>query len=209
MATTEPNWELGELDIAIEEPDMLLDYAVEAALLTSPEPLPMRHLVKLLGVSDDETLDEPPRALRERILRVLARLQRHWNSRGLRLAEVASGWRFQTSDQVSQRLSALKSEKAPKYSRATLETLAIIAYRQPVTRGDIEDLRGVAVNPIIIKTLEAREWIECIGHKEVPGRPALFATTKKFLDDLGLVQLTDLPAVEGLNALIENKRNGS
>jgi segregation and condensation protein B len=111
------------------------------------------------------------------------------------LVEVAGGWRFQTRVEIMPWLSRLKNEKPPRYSRALLETLAIIAYRQPVTRGDIEEIRGVAVNPAIVKTLEERGWIEVVGHRDVPGRPALFATTQRFLSDLGLSALDQLPAL--------------
>jgi len=115
---------------------------------------------------------------------------------------VADGWRFQSRAEMQPWLTRLKNEKPPRYSRAVLETLAIIAYRQPVTRGDIEDIRGVTVNPNIIKTLEEREWIEAIGHRDVPGRPTLFATTAHFLSDLGLRGLADLPPLEELGKLV-------
>jgi len=112
------------------------------------------------------------------------------------LVELASGWRFQTKPEMQSFVERLQPEKPPRYSRAVLETLAIVAYRQPVTRGDIEDVRGVAVSPQIIQTLEARGWIDVIGHRETPGRPALYATTKTFLDDLGLRALSELPPLE-------------
>jgi segregation and condensation protein B len=135
--------------------------------------------------------------------KVLEDLRSDWQGRGVELVSVASGWRFQTRPQFQGILDRLSPQKPPKYSRAVLETLAIIAYRQPVTRGDIEDIRGVAVAATILKALEARQWIERIGHREVEGRPELFATTRAFLDDLGLRSLTELPPLEELGTLIE------
>jgi segregation and condensation protein B len=130
-------------------------------------------------------------------LRVLLdELRADWTGRGVELAALASGWRFQSSASMRQYLDRLNPEKAPRYSRAVLETLAIIAYRQPVTRGDIEEIRGVTVSSPVIKTLEERGWVEVIGHREAPGRPALFATTRAFLDDLGLRSLEELPVLE-------------
>jgi segregation and condensation protein B len=117
--------------------------------------------------------------------------------------QLASGWRFQTRPEYQVVLERLKEERPPKYSRAVLETLAIIAYRQPVTRGDIEDIRGVAVSPNVIKTLESRGWIDIVGHRDTPGRPALFATTRSFLDDLGLRSLTELPALTELERIMD------
>ncbi len=129
---------------------------------------------------------------------MLARIQDQWQGKGVMLCEVASGWRFQTRADVQVHLDRLHPEKPPKYSRATMETLAIIAYKQPVTRGDIEDIRGVTVSSNIVKQLEDRGWVEVIGHRDAPGRPALFATTRQFLDDLGLASLSQLPTLEGL-----------
>lgn len=129
---------------------------------------------------------------------MLARIQEQWQGKGVMLCEVASGWRFQTRADVQVHLDRLHPEKPPKYSRATMETLAIIAYKQPVTRGDIEDIRGVTVSSSIVKQLEDRGWVEVIGHRDAPGRPALFATTRQFLDDLGLASLSQLPTLEGL-----------
>jgi len=134
--------------------------------------------------------------------RALEELRQQWQGRGVELVQVADGWRFQTRPEMQPWLSRLKNEKPPRYSRAVLETLAIIAYRQPVTRGDIEDIRGVSVNPHIIKTLEERGWIEAIGHRDVPGRPALFGTTAHFLGDLGLRTLSELPPLEELGNLV-------
>lgn len=124
---------------------------------------------------------------------LLHELQLEWSQRGVELTQVASGWRFQSRPEMRVYLDRLHPEKPPRYSRATLETLAIIAYRQPVTRGDMEDIRGVTINALIIKQLEDRGWIEVIGHREAAGRPALFATTRQFLDDLGITSLDQLP----------------
>jgi segregation and condensation protein B len=125
--------------------------------------------------------------------RALESLRADWQGRGVELVQLADGWRFQTRAEYQRYLDRLNPEKPPRYSRATLETLAVIAYRQPVTRGDVEEIRGVAVNTQIVRTLEERGWIEVVGHKEVPGRPALFSTTKQFLSDLGLRALSELP----------------
>lgn len=166
---------------------------LEAALLASPEPLSLQSLKRLF----DDEIDA------ETLRKVLEDLRADWQGRGVELVSVASGWRFQTRPQFQGILDRLNPQKPPKYSRAVLETLAIIAYRQPVTRGDIEDIRGVSVAPTILKALEARLWIERIGHREVEGRPELFATTRAFLDDLGLRSLSELPPLEELGALIE------
>jgi segregation and condensation protein B len=128
--------------------------------------------------------------------RLLSELQDQWAGRGVELVQVASGWRFQSRPEMRPYLDRLHPEKPPKYSRATLETLAIIAYRQPVTRGDMEDIRGVTINSLLLKQLEDRGWIEVIGHRETVGRPALYATTRQFLDDLGLASLDRLPTLE-------------
>ena len=156
---------------------------IEAALLTSPHPLPVEQLRRLFV---------PPMS-QEEVLSALEQLARHWQKRAMRLVEVSDGWRFQTNRQVMGYLSRLSEEKPPKYSRAALETLAIIAYRQPATRGDIEDIRGVKVNPDFIRVFQERGWIEVIGRRETAGRPEIFGTTRKFLDDLGLKSLEDLP----------------
>mgnify|MGYP003948467377 FL=1 len=128
---------------------------------------------------------------------LLADLQDEWAQRGVELVSVATGWRFQSRPEMREYLDRLHPEKPPRYTRAVLETLAIIAYRQPVTRGDMEDIRGVTINSMILKQLEDRGWIESIGHREAPGRPALFATTRQFLDDLGLESLDQLPLLDG------------
>jgi segregation and condensation protein B len=134
----------------------------------------------------------------EDILALLEQLQTQWEAKGIELVQVASGWRFQSRPQMREYLDRLHPEKPPRYTRATLETLAIIAYRQPVTRGDMEDIRGVTINSLLLKQLEDRGWVEVIGHREAPGRPALFATTRQFLDDLGLSSLGDLPPLEAM-----------
>jgi segregation and condensation protein B len=159
---------------------------LEAALLTSEQPLSVAELRHLFN---DELNADTIRVL-------LDELRSDWNGRGIELVALATGWRFQSSPLMRPYLERLNPERPPKYSRAVLETLAIIAYRQPVTRGDIEEIRGVTVSTNVIKTLEDRGWIEVIGHREAPGRPALFATTKAFLDDLGLRSLEELPTLE-------------
>jgi len=159
---------------------------LEAALLTSEQPLSVAELRRLFN---DELNADTVRVL-------LDELRTDWNGRGVELAAIATGWRFQSAPLMRPYLERLNPERPPKYSRAVLETLAIIAYRQPVTRGDIEEIRGVTVSTNVMKTLEDRGWVEVIGHREAPGRPALFATTKEFLDDLGLRSLEELPALE-------------
>jgi segregation and condensation protein B len=159
---------------------------LEAALLTSEQPLSVAELRRLFN---DELNADTVRVL-------LDELRTEWSGRGVELVALATGWRFQSAPLMRPYLERLNPERPPKYSRAVLETLAIIAYRQPVTRGDIEEIRGVTVSTNVIKTLEDRGWIEVIGHREAPGRPALFATTREFLDDLGLRSLEELPALE-------------
>lgn len=159
---------------------------IEAALLTADQPLPVGDLRRLLN---DELNADTVRML-------LDQLRSDWQERGLELVAVSTGWRFQSTAAMRHHLDRLNPERPPKYSRAVLETLAIIAYRQPVTRGDIEDVRGVTVSSSVIRTLEERGWIEVVGHREVPGRPALFSTTAEFLDDLGLRSLSELPSLQ-------------
>jgi len=159
---------------------------LETALICSQQPLPVRELRVLFN---DELNADTIKAL-------LEDLQNDWTQRGVELVHVASGWRFQSRPQMREYLDRLHPEKPPKYTRAVLETLAIIAYRQPVTRGDMEDIRGVTINALILKQLEDRGWVEVIGHRETVGRPALFATTRQFLDDLGLDSLDQLPLLE-------------
>ena len=166
---------------------------LETVLLVAAEPLPLSELKKLF---DQEFDDDTWRTL-------LDDLRRDWASRGVELVQLASGWRFQTRPEYQSYIDKLKNDKPPKYSRAVMETLAIIAYRQPVTRGDIEDVRGVAVSPNILKTLEGRGWIDAVGHRDAPGRPALYATTRKFLDDLGLRSLTELPPLTEIERVID------
>jgi segregation and condensation protein B len=165
---------------------------IEAALLSSVQPLSVADLRRLF----DDVID--PDAIREH----LAGLRSDWADRGVRLVELAGGWRFQTAPEVAQFLARLHPEKPPRYSRAVLETLAIVAYRQPVTRGDIEEIRGVTVSSQVVRTLEERGWIEVIGHKDVIGRPELLATTRQFLDDLGLRSLDELPELADPSALL-------
>ncbi len=157
----------------------------------------------LLSSTTSMSLHELKRVFEEELnndllRRALEDLRAEWQGRGVELVTVADGWRFQTRPEYQRYLDRLNPEKPPRYSRATLETLAVIAYRQPVTRGDVEEIRGVAVNTQIVKTLQERGWIEVVGHKEVPGRPALFATTKQFLSDLGLRALSELPPLPEL-----------
>ena len=163
---------------------------LEAALLSSPEPLTVQQLRRLFAGE----------VAADNIRKVLDELKDEWAERSIELTAVASGWRFRVKPDYQKFLDRISSEKPPRYSRAVLETLAIIAYRQPVTRGDIEDIRGVAVSPPTLKALEERGWIEAIGHRETPGRPAIFATTKRFLDDLNLRSLEELPPLEELQA---------
>ncbi|HOF30059.1 MAG TPA: SMC-Scp complex subunit ScpB, partial [Burkholderiaceae bacterium] len=159
---------------------------LETALICSQQPVPVRDLRVLF---EDALSADSIKAL-------LADLQQDWGQRGLELVCVASGWRFQSRPEMREFLDRLHPEKPPKYTRATLETLAIIAYRQPVTRADMEDIRGVMINSLILKQLEDRGWIEVIGHREAAGRPALFATTRQFLDDLGIESLDQLPVID-------------
>ena len=156
---------------------------LETALICSPSPLTVRELRQLFA--DEIGADTLKQLLQD--------LQQSWSQRGIELIAVASGWRFQSRPEMRPYLDRLHPEKPPKYSRAALETLAIIAYRQPTTRGDMEDIRGVTINSLVLKQLEDRGWVEVIGHRETVGRPALYATTRQFLDDLGLQSLNQLP----------------
>lgn len=158
---------------------------LETALICAQQALPLREM----GVLFNGALTADSLKL------LLEELQTDWSGRGVELVHVASGWRFQSRPQMREYLDRLHPEKPPRYSRATLETLAIIAYRQPVTRGDMEDIRGVTINSVLLKQLEDRGWVEVIGHKETVGRPGLYATTRQFLDDLGLESLSELPAM--------------
>ena len=172
---------------------------IEAALLTAGEPLALADLKKLF---DEELAND---TLRD----ILDELARDWEGRSVELANVASGWRFRARPEYQRFIERLSPQKPPRYSRAVMETLAIIAYRQPVTRGDVEDIRGVVVSTNIIKALEARGWIDVVGHREVPGRPELFATTRQFLDDLNLRSLTELPPLEELGQLVDSDISGA
>jgi segregation and condensation protein B len=176
----------GEFDI------VELKRVLEAALLSTPEPLTVQQLRRLFAGEVDA----------DNIRKVLDELKDEWSERSIELTSVASGWRFRVKPDYQKYLDRISSEKPPRYSRAVLETLAIIAYRQPVTRGDIEDVRGVAVSPPTLNALVERGWIEEVGHRETPGRPALFATTRKFLDDLNLRSLEELPPLDELQSTI-------
>jgi segregation and condensation protein B len=162
---------------------------LEAALLVAGEPVQLGQLARLFEPMLDADL----------VRNLLDDLKRDWSGRKVELVQVASGWRFQGCPEIQPFLDRLSPERPPRYSRAVMETLAIIAYQQPVTRGDIEAIRGVAVSTNVIKALEDRQWVEIVGHRETPGRPALYATTKTFLDDLGLVSLAELPPLAELD----------
>lgn len=166
---------------------------LEAALLTSAEPLSLAELKKL----GDAPLDN------RQLETLLEEIAQDWQGRGVELSRVASGWRFRAKPEMQQYLDRLNPQKPPRYSRAVLETLAIIAYHQPVTRGDIEEIRGVAVSSQILKTLETRGWVEAVGTRDAPGKPELFATTKQLLDDLNLRALQELPSLQEIGALLE------
>src|SRR3954465_10084288 len=180
------------MDLPLSDPNHV-KRVLETALLSSTEPLPMTDLRKLF----DEQISV------DVLQCVLEELSSDWAEKGVELANVASGWRFQVRPECQKFIDRLNPHRPPKYSRAVLETLAIIAYRQPVTRGDIEDIRGVVVSSGILKALEARGWIDEVGHREVPGRPALYSTTRTFLDDLNLHSLAELPPLEDLGSLVE------
>ncbi|MEQ1775599.1 MAG: SMC-Scp complex subunit ScpB [Burkholderiales bacterium] len=178
-----------ELDVG------LVKQVLETALLTSPDPLSLNDMKRMFprGATNNELMRK-----------LLQELAADWHGRSVELVNVASGWRFRAKPELQRYLDKLNPQKAPKYSRAVMETLAIIAYRQPVTRGDIEDIRGVVVSTHIMKALESRGWIDVIGHREVPGRPAIYATTKQFLDDLTLRSLEELPPLDDLGSLVES-----
>jgi segregation and condensation protein B len=166
---------------------------LETALICSQQPLPLRDMRALFG--DSLGTDSLKSLLEE--------LKDDWSARGVELINVVSGWRFQSRPEMREYLDRLHPEKPPRYTRATLETLAIIAYRQPVTRGDMEDIRGVTINSLLIKQLEERGWVEVIGHREAAGRPALYATTRQFLDDLGLQSLDQLPLLDSVESSVD------
>jgi segregation and condensation protein B len=181
------------MDLPLSDPSRA-KRVLEAALLSSAEPLSVSDLRRLF---DDEIGTDV-------IRRLLDEIRVDWADRSVELANVSSGWRFQVRVEYQRFLDRLNPQKPPRYSRAVLETLAIIAYRQPVTRGDIEEIRGVTVSSGILKALEARGWIDEVGHREVPGRPALYSTTRTFLDDLNLRSLDELPPLEDLGTLVES-----
>ncbi len=192
LSLLEPHTAQVEDTLRAVEP-ALLKNIIEAALLTSPEPLSLNELKKLAEVPQGSTLIEE----------LLTQLAKDYEARGVELTQVASGWRFRARPEMQMYLGRLNPQKQPRYSRAVMETLAIIAYRQPVTRGDIEDIRGVAVASPILKTLEARNWVEVIGTRDVPGKPELFATTQQLLDDLNLRSLHELPDLEEMGSLLD------
>jgi len=169
---------------------------LETALLCAREPLTIQGMKKLFSDVDAGGRQAGNGVGADTIKLLLEELRHDWRDRGIEIVGLASGWRFQSRPEMKPYLDRIAPEKPPKYSRATLETLAIIAYRQPVTRGDIEEIRGVAVNSQTVKMLEDRGWIDVLGHREVPGRPALLGTTKQFLDDLGLASLGQLPPLQ-------------
>ncbi len=192
--------ENGVEDSGVEDSSLDLaqiKHVLETALLVTQEPMSLHDLKKLF----DEKLDN------NTLRKVLDDLRADWEGRGGELVSVATGWRFRARPESQKFLDRLDPQKPPKYSRAVLETLAIIVYKQPVTRGDIEEIRGVTVSPGILKALEARGWIDVIGHREVPGRPEIFATTKFFLDDLNLRSLEELPPLSELGSLVEQTPN--
>ena len=168
---------------------------LEAALLTAQEPLSLAELKKLGDVPLEKQLIEEQ----------LEQIAQDYAGKGVELVQVASGWRFRARPEMQPYLDRLNPQKPPRYSRAVMETLAIIAYRQPVTRGDIEEIRGVTVSSQILKTLEARGWIDVVGTRDVPGKPSLFATTRQLLDDLNLQSLQDLPPLEEISGLLEHE----
>ena len=186
---------LGEIEGNIQQATDLpkLKRVLETALLTSAEPLALSELKKLCEVPVENRQLET----------LIEELAQDWQGRGIELCRVASGWRFRAKPEMQQYLDRLNPQKPPRYSRAVLETLAIIAYHQPVTRGDIEEIRGVAVSAQILKTLETRGWVEVVGTRDAPGKPELFATTKQMLDDLNLRALQELPSLQEIGALLE------
>ena len=181
--------------------DPQLKSLIEAMLFVSSQPLSVKQIQK--------TLSEELTLTKKRIIAALQLLEKDYDQRGIELIEVASGFRLQARDEFSDLIALLFKEKAPRYSRALLETLSLIAYKQPITRAEIEDIRGVAVSSYIIKTLQERDWIEIVGHKEVPGRPGLYGTTNAFLDYFSLKSLTGLPELMQVNQLDIHPEIGS
>jgi segregation and condensation protein B len=182
-------------EIAVEVDTGQVRKILEAALLTAQEPLSLAELKKLGDVPLEKQLIEEQ----------LGQIAQDYVGKGVELVQVASGWRFRARPEMQQYLDRLNPQKPPRYSRAVMETLAIIAYRQPVTRGDIEEIRGVTVSSQILKTLEARGWIDVVGTRDVPGKPSLFATTRQLLDDLNLQSLQELPPLEEISGLLEQE----
>jgi segregation and condensation protein B len=178
---------------------------LETALLCAREPMTLHGMKKLFADVDGNGRQIGVGVGADTIKILLEELRQDWQGRGIEIVSLASGWRFQSRPEMKPYLDRVAQEKPPKYSRATLETLAIIAYRQPVTRGDIEEIRGVAVNSQTIKMLEDRGWIDVVGHREVPGRPALLGTTREFLDDLGLSSLSQLPPLEQVGDVAQGR----
>jgi segregation and condensation protein B len=191
VSADQASTEIAESEHAVDTVQLM--HILEAALLTTQEPLSITELKRLSDIPlETRFLEE-----------LLQQLADKYADSGIELNRVASGWRFRARPEMQVHLDKLNPQKPPRYSRAVLETLAIIAYRQPVTRGDIEDIRGVAVSSQVLKTLEARGWVESIGTRDTPGRPALYATTSQFMDDLNLRSLQELPALEEMGTLLE------
>lgn len=196
LATTDTvGTDIVELDHPVDT--VLLKRVYEAALMSSQEPLSITELKRLSDAPLETAFIE----------KLLSELAEKYNDSGVELNRVASGWRFRARPELQDHLDKLNPQKAPRYSRAVMETLAIIAYRQPVTRGDIEEIRGVNVSPQVLKTLEGRSWIEVIGTRDTPGKPELFATTQQLLDDLNLRSLGELPALEEMGSLLDQSGN--
>ncbi len=196
LATTNTaSTDIVELDHPVDT--VLLKRVYEAALMSSQEPLNITELKRLSDVPLETAFIET----------VLSELAEKYVDSGIELNRVASGWRFRARPELQDHLDKLNPQKPPRYSRAVMETLAIIAYRQPVTRGDIEEIRGVNVSPQVLKTLEGRSWIEVIGTRDTPGKPELFATTQQLLDDLNLRTLGELPALEEMGSLLDQSGN--
>ena len=196
LATTDTvSTDIVELDHPVDT--VLLKRVYEAALMSSQEPLSITELKRLSDAPLETSFIET----------VLSELAEKYADSGIELNRVASGWRFRARPELQDHLDKLNPQKPPRYSRAVMETLAIIAYRQPVTRGDIEEIRGVNVSPQILKTLEGRSWIEVIGTRDTPGKPELFATTQQLLDDLNLRTLGELPALEEMGSLLDQSGN--
>ena len=191
ISTDSARTDVAEIEHAVDSAQLLRIF--EAALLTSQEPISNTELKRLSEIPIETRFVEE----------LLQQLADKYADSGIELNRVASGWRFRARPELQQHLDKLNPQKPPRYSRAVLETLAIIAYRQPVTRGDIEDIRGVAVSSQVLKTLEARGWVESIGTRDTPGKPALYATTPQFMDDLNLRTLQELPALEEMGTLLE------